>query len=67
MAVCVCAYMQVCVCEAERPPSGRMYEHVGPVGVNKQLIALSLLLAEQKPTEELCYLACNRSLFSHAR
>lgn len=47
----------MCVCvEAEEPQSGRMYEHARPAGVNKELISLSLLQAEEKPTEEPCYI-----------
>lgn len=51
--VCVqaaCMYTGVCV-EAVGPQSRRMYEHGKPAGVNKQLITVSLLHVEGKPTE----------------
>lgn len=62
----VCTCIQVCVCAEGRGAvqSGRMYEHARPAGVNKELITLSLLQAEEKPTEEPCYLTYYPSFLS---
>lgn len=58
----MCAFVCVCVCVL-RPQSGQMYEHARPAGVNKELITLQ---AEEKPTEEPCYLTYHRFfLVSH--